>query len=60
MKKVVTFLKEAKEELDKVTWPSREEVTKFTFVTVMTVVILSVFLWTVDSVLMKIIQVVMK
>lgn len=60
MNKVITFLKGAREELGKVTWPSRDEVTRFTFVTVVTVVVMSVFLWLVDSVLMKIIQVVMQ
>ena len=60
MNKVITFFKEAREELGKVTWPSRREVSRFTMVTVATVVILSVFLWLVDSALMKIIQVVMK
>ena len=60
MKKVITFLKEAQEELGKVTWPTRDEVSKFTLVTVITVAVMSLFLWTVDSILMKIIQVVMK
>ena len=60
MSKVIEFLKGAREELGKVTWPSREEVTRFTVVTVVTVVVLSVFLWLVDSALMKIITVVMK
>jgi preprotein translocase subunit SecE len=58
--KVIEFFKGAREELGKVTWPSREEVTRFTFVTVVTVVVLSLFLWLVDSALMKIIQVVMQ
>ena len=60
MKKVITFLKESREELGKVTWPTRDEVTRFTFVTIVTVVVLSLFLWMVDSILMKIIEVVMK
>ncbi len=60
MSKVIEFFKGAREELGKVTWPSREEVTRFTLVTVITVVVLSVFLWLVDSALMKIITVVMK
>ncbi|MGL4368526.1 MAG: preprotein translocase subunit SecE [Spirochaetota bacterium] len=60
MKNVIAFLKESREELGKVTWPTRDEVTRFTFVTVVTVIVVSLFLWMVDSVLMKIIQMVMK
>ena len=60
MKKVVEFLKEAQAELKKVTWPSRREVSRFTFVTIVTVVIMAVFMWAVDSVLMQVVKLVMK
>lgn len=60
MKKIIQFVTEAKEELKKVTWPDREEVTNFTIVVVITVVVVSVFLWVVDTGLMLLIQVVMK
>ncbi len=59
MKKAIQFLREAKEELRKVTWPDRDEVTGFTIVVVITVVIVSLFLWAVDSALMALIKVVM-
>lgn len=60
MKKVVEFLKEAQAELKKVTWPSQREVSRFTFVTIVTVVIMAVFMWAVDSVLMQVVKLVMK
>lgn len=59
VKKFFNFLKEAKEELKKVAWPSQDEVTKYTVVTVITVAFFSILLWLVDSLLMQIIQVVM-
>lgn len=59
IKKLIDFAKEAKEELRKVTWPDRDEVTSFTIVVVITVIIISVFLWFVDTALMKLIKVVM-
>lgn len=59
MKKSIQFLREAKEELKKVTWPDRDEVTSFTMVVVVTVVIIAMFLWMVDTGLMALIRVVM-
>ncbi|MFA5518273.1 MAG: preprotein translocase subunit SecE [Spirochaetota bacterium] len=59
IKNLINFVKGAKEELRKVTWPDRDEVTSFTIVVVITVIIISVFLWFVDTALMKLIKVVM-
>ncbi|HSV97919.1 MAG TPA: preprotein translocase subunit SecE [Spirochaetota bacterium] len=57
-KKIVAYIKEAREELKKVTWPDRDEVTSFTMVVIVSVIIVSLFLWLVDSALMAIIQLV--
>ncbi len=54
------YLRESKEELKKVTWPTRDEVTSYTAVVVVTVIIISVFLWAIDSGLMLLITNVMK
>ena len=59
IKNLINFVKEAKEELRKVTWPDRDEVTSFTIVVVITVIIISIFLWFIDTALMKLIKVVM-
>lgn len=56
---VVTFVRESKDELKKVTWPERDEVTSFTVVVIIAVVIVSLFLWIIDTFLMKIVQAVM-
>jgi preprotein translocase subunit SecE len=58
-KKISDFIKESREELKKVTWPDRDEVTSFTMVVIMAVAIISLFLWAVDRVLGAIITVVM-
>ncbi|MBN2401158.1 MAG: preprotein translocase subunit SecE [Spirochaetes bacterium] len=56
---VVTFVRESRDELKKVTWPERDEVTSFTVVVIVAVVIVSIFLWIVDTFLMTIVQTVM-
>ncbi len=60
IKKIIQFLREAREELKKVTWPSKDDVTKFTIVVVITVFIISMFLWLVDRALMLLIEMVVK
>ncbi|MDY6967163.1 MAG: preprotein translocase subunit SecE [Spirochaetota bacterium] len=59
IKKTLSFVRESKEELKKVTWPDRDEVTSLTIVVVVTVIFVSVFLWLADTVLMSIIKKVM-
>jgi preprotein translocase subunit SecE len=56
--KILTFIREARDELKKVTWPDRDEVTSFTIVVIVSVVIVSIFLWLVDKALMSIVQMV--
>jgi preprotein translocase subunit SecE len=56
---VVTFVRESRDELKKVTWPERDEVTSFTVVVIVAVVIVAIFLWIIDTFLMTIIQTVM-
>ena len=59
IKKVVGFVRESREELKKVTWPDREEVTSFTVVVIVSVILVSVFLWFVDTILGTLINTVM-
>jgi preprotein translocase subunit SecE len=58
-KDAIRFVQEAREELRKVTWPSRDEVTSFTVIVVITVLIVSLFLWMIDTGLMLLIRTVM-
>lgn len=60
MNKIVTFLKEVKEEVSKIAWPSRDEVSRFTFVVIVAIAVMSVFLWVVDTALMQIVKLVMR
>jgi len=58
--KIIQFVKESREELKKVSWPERDEVSALTMVVLITVIITSLFLWLVDATLMKIVSLVMK
>lgn len=50
------FIEEAKKELKKVVWPTRQETIQTTTIVVLTVIISAVFLWLVDAALVEIIQ----
>jgi preprotein translocase subunit SecE len=58
--KVITFFKEVREEVSKITWPSRDEVTRFTFVVLVAIAIMALFLFVVDSALMQIVKLIMR
>jgi preprotein translocase subunit SecE len=60
VKRPLSFLNEAKEELNKVVWPNRDEVTSFTIVVIIAVIMVSLFLWAVDSVLVTFIKMVIR
>ena len=60
VRKVFQFLKEARGEFRKITWPEKDEVTSFTGVVLVTVAIISIFLFLVDSSLEALIQLVIK
>ena len=49
VRKVFQFLTEARGEFRKITWPDKDEVTSFTGVVLVTVAIVSIFLFMVDS-----------
>ena len=48
MANAIKFLKESREELKKVVWPSREEVLNSTIVVMVAVIVLSLFLFSTD------------
>lgn len=54
MPKIVTFLKEAKEELNKVVWPSREQTIRYTILVIIVTVTVGVFLGGLDFILTSI------
>jgi len=48
-KKVTGFLGNVKAELEKVTWPSRQDTYGSTIIVVVLVLLIAVFLWVVDT-----------
>ena len=59
IKNFISYVRESWEELKKVTWPDKDEVTSFTVVVVIALIIFSTFLWLVDTGIMALIKVVM-
>ena len=60
MKKAISFIKGAREELKKISWPSKDEISRFTVVTIVMTFVIATFLWGVDMLLTKIIQFAMR
>jgi preprotein translocase subunit SecE len=58
--KIVEYIRESRDELKKVTWPDKEEVSNFTVIVMVTLVIVAIFLWFIDLLLTELIKVVMK
>ncbi len=53
------FFEESKGELKKVTWPSRKETVATSIAVVVLVLVMSVFLWGVDLVLSRVVQLIL-
>ena len=51
-KATLSFSKEAREELQKVHWPTRQETTQITLMVMAVVLIVAIFLWGVDALFM--------
>lgn len=56
MKTAITFLKECRSELEKVSWPGRDEVVNSTIVVLVTVAIFSIFLFFSDFLFVKLLK----
>jgi preprotein translocase subunit SecE len=59
VQKIISFFKEVRTELTKVTWPTRNEIVGSTMVTIIVSIILSVFVGIVDFALNQGIKVIM-
>jgi preprotein translocase subunit SecE len=46
----VQFLKEVKEELDRVTWPSKEEVVEATIAVIIFCAVIALYFWVLDTI----------
>ena len=58
--KIGGFLKETRQELNKVTWPSREELTGSTILVIVMTLILALFVGMVDSFLSLVVRLVIR
>jgi len=56
----ITFLREVKDELKKVVWPSRQEVIRLTLVVIVVSLIVGLFLGGLDLFFVKIIETIVK
>ena len=60
MKKIVNFFREVRAEMQKVTWPTREELMGSTTVVLVTMAILSTFVGVTDFVLANLLKIVLR
>ena len=56
MQRVISFLKEARAELGKVTWPTRKELMESTVLVIVSVIAVSIFIGVVDFVFNQMLQ----
>ncbi len=56
----VVFLKEVREELKKVVWPTKDEVIRLTFVVILISLIVGLFLGGIDFILTKLTQILIR
>lgn len=56
MRSIGRFLKDVRNELRKVAWPTRLETTQTTLIVMLMVLVSSLFLWGVDSIMLRIVR----
>lgn len=56
----LTFLKETRDELKKVVWPTRNEVIRLTFIVITISMVVGIYVGSVDYILTKITEVIVK
>jgi preprotein translocase subunit SecE len=54
--KIINFFTDVAKEMDKVTWPSREELTESTKIVILVTLIIAVFAWVVDFAVSEILK----
>jgi len=60
MNRIIKFIKEAIEELKKVSWPTRDEVIDSTIVVVVSVIMVAIIFGIIDRILSEIVRMVIK
>ncbi len=54
--KIIAFFQDAVKEMEKVTWPTREELMESTRVVIIVCLLIAVFTWVVDFAVSKVLQ----
>ncbi len=57
--KIINFFKDVAKEMDKVTWPSREELMESTKIVILVTLLISVFTYLVDLAVQEILKVIL-
>ncbi len=60
MPNIISFLKEVKEELGKVAWPTREQTLRYTILVILVTVVVGVLLGGLDFILTKITTIILQ
>ncbi|MFZ5802333.1 MAG: preprotein translocase subunit SecE [Candidatus Omnitrophota bacterium] len=60
VKGLVNFIKETRQELSKVTWPSREELQQATVVVIITTLLMAVYIGAIDACLSVVMRVLLR
>ncbi|MBP8718672.1 MAG: preprotein translocase subunit SecE [Candidatus Atribacteria bacterium] len=58
--KVINFIREARAELKKVTWPNRKQLISSTIVVMITIIMVAIFLGVVDLVFSRIVTIILQ
>lgn len=60
LKRSGKFMKEVRSELKKVTWPTKDELVSSTIVVIVSVALVSGFIWIVDSILLNVLKLILR
>lgn len=60
IKRTGRFFREVRSELKKVTWPTRNDLTTYTIVVLISVVIVSGIIWIADTILYKLLSLILR
>jgi preprotein translocase subunit SecE len=54
--KILNFFRDVVKEMEKVTWPSREELTESTKIVIIVTLVIAMFAWVVDTALSEVLK----
>ena len=57
--KIINFFTDVKKEMEKVTWPSKEELTESTKIVIIITIAIAMFAWVVDFIVSQVLKVIL-